>query len=108
MGEEEKYRTCLERLLKLEGMTVENRKELRRSRVRILVTYFAAVYLFWIGPILCYCLFFHAVDDNGVAVPGIEDAKNLYMSILPISSGILAYWFGTRSNATRAIDKGMN
>ena len=107
------YRTWYEKLLKLDGMPCNERKELRRSLVRVLVTYLAAAYLFIGGPIFCYFLFNHAVDANGMAVPGIEDAKNLYMSILPISSSILAYWFATRSSGaqrdgTLGKDKGVN
>ena len=86
----------MDRALSRDGVTVAERKELRRSRVRILVTYGAAVYLFVIGPVFCYWLFNHATDTQGNAVPGIDDAKDLYMAILPVSSGILAYWFAAR------------
>ena len=77
-------------------MTVKERKEVNRSRVRIWVTYLAAFYLFIGGPIFCYFLFNQSTNTEGNTLPGVNDAKDLFMTILPISSGILAYWFAAR------------
>ena len=94
-------RTRWDRIMGRDGMTVDQHRELRKSRVRIVVTYLAAVHLFVFGPIFSYWLFNHAVDGQGNAVPGIAEAKDLFMATFPISSGILAYWFATRGSTNR-------
>ena len=98
-------RNLLDRLLRNDGMTVSQRRDLRRSWVRVVVTYLAAAHLFVLGPIFCYWLFNHAVDAEGRPVPGIDAAKDLFMATFPISSGILAYWFATRGNTNQGPDK---
>ena len=59
----------------------------RRSKVRVLVTYFAAGFLFFGGA-----LFIGAM----VVIEEYDIAKELFTTILPISASIVAYWFGTR------------
>ncbi len=55
------------------------------------------MYLFIFGPVFCYWLFFRAAADaDGNTVSRVDDAKDLFLAILPISSGILAYWFAAR------------
>ncbi|MDE0342451.1 MAG: hypothetical protein OXK82_04655 [Deltaproteobacteria bacterium] len=51
-----------------EGYTANERKDLRRSGVRVLVTYAAALYLFVLGPIAAWLVFGAAtvsVDADG-------------------------------------------
>ena len=94
-------RTLWERIRGKDGMTVSQRRDLRKSRVRVVVTYLAAGHLFVFGPVFCYWLFNHAVDAQGQPVPGIDAAKDLFMATFPISSSILAYWFATRGKTNR-------
>ena len=86
-----------------EGYTAEERKDLRRSRVRVLVTYAAALYLFVLGPIAAWLVFSAGtvhVDANGdtmqILAPNIAAGKDLFLSILPIATGIVTYWFAAR------------
>ena len=74
------------------GYTADERKELRRNRVRVLVTYAAAVYLFVFGPAMVWVLFM----SPDVAKDNVIAAKDMFMGLLPIASGIVAYWFATR------------
>ena len=92
-------KTWLDRLCGREGLTVTERRDLRKSWVRVVVTYLAAAYVFIGTPILCYLLFNHATDTDGNAVPGIDEAKDLFLMVLPIASGILGYWFATRGGS---------
>ena len=64
-------------------------KELRKSRVRIIVTYLAAIFLFVGGPILI--AFFVWTQDR-------PNALTLFNTILPVSAAIISYWFAGRSN----------
>ena len=64
--------------------------------MRIRVTYAAAAYLFGFGPLFIYMLYAQDPVPDGQVVPGIDAAKNLFATILPISSGIIAYWFAAR------------
>ena len=66
----------------------EEKRENRRNWVRILVTYGAAIFLFLVGPLLI-----------GIALykQTYAEAKDLFLTILPVSSGIISYWFATRS-----------
>lgn len=100
--------TPLEKLLGNDGMTVAQRRELRKSRVRVVVTYAAAAHLFVFGPLFCYWLINHAVDAQGQPLPGITAAKDLFMATFPISSSILAYWFATRGKTTGGGEKEPN
>ena len=72
--------------------TVDEKKELRRNHVRVLVTYAAAVYLFLFGPAVVICLFKAPAENGG----NVAAAKDMFMSLLPIASSIVAYWFAAR------------
>ena len=67
-----------------------------RTRVRIWVTYAAAGYLFGFGPLFIILLYAQDPVPDSRIVPGVDAAKNLFATILPISSGIVAYWFAAR------------
>ena len=98
MGSTEVTRTLFERCCGLAGMTVGARKEVRRNGVRIVATHLAAIYLFLVGPLLVLLLFFFRVSAEEDFAPGIVAAKDLYLAILPVSAGIVAYWSGSRGN----------
>lgn len=68
---------------------LERTKELRKSRVRIIVTYSAAAFLFGGGAI--FIAFFVWTGDRGNAV-------TVFNTILPVSAAIISYWFAGRSN----------
>ena len=61
--------------------------ENKRSRVRIYVTYAATYFLFLGGATMIIALLIMGKPD---------EATNLFMSILPVASGIVAYWFAAR------------
>ncbi len=65
------------------------------SRVRVWVTYGAALYVFLFGAILCGLLLWLGSDATGMA-----EAKDLFLATLPIGSGILAYWFAARGRSS--------
>ena len=79
-----------------DGYTADERKELRRNLVRVMVTYAAAGYLFLFGPVMVWILYKSptSATDNFIA------AKDMYMALLPIASGIVAYWFATRQTGS--------
>ena len=64
----------------------------RRSNVRVRVTYAAAFFLFVMGPILIVLLLWY--DKPRLAI-------DLFLSILPISSAVVSYWFATRSTEAK-------
>ena len=66
-----------------------------KSRVRVWVTYGAALYVFLFGAILCGLLLWLGSDATGMA-----EAKDLFLATLPIGSGILAYWFAARGRSS--------
>ena len=68
-------------------------RELMRSSVRVIVTFLAAGYLFIGGGFFCYYIL---KSGDGNAPSNLNEAKNIFMAILPISSSILAYWFAAR------------
>ena len=57
-----------------------------RSRVRQWVTYAATLYVFGMGALLLYCA------DK----PYFKEAKDLYLTVLPIATGVITYWFASR------------
>ena len=70
-----------------DGKTLMNIDD-KKSRVRVWVTYWAAAFLFGIGPILIFIILF-VCDDK-------EKAIDLFQAILPVSAGIIAFWFAGR------------
>ena len=80
---ESTHRSLKERILDRDGMTATERKELRKSRVRIALTWMAGIYVFggpWVVILKCG-----------------TDAKDLFMSVLPVATGIVAFWFAERA-----------
>ena len=63
-------------------------REHRRSRVRVGITWFAAAFLFGGGAIM---VGWRLVYER------YEDAQDLFLTILPIASSIVAYGFATRA-----------
>ena len=69
----------------------ESKQESNRSRVRIWVTYIAAVYVFAGSSILICSLWIDQVDDKKLSI-----AKDIFFTVLPIATGIITYWFASR------------
>lgn len=64
------------------------KRESRRSQVRVWVTYGAAAFLFVGGPILIGILLCRSSYD---------EAKELFLTILPVSAAVISFWFAGRS-----------
>ena len=62
-----------------------------RSRVRIVVTYIAAAFVFLGGALMIALFAFKGGED------GVETAKDMFMTILPVGTAIVTYWFAGRS-----------
>ncbi len=77
----------------------EGRRETMRSKVRIRVTYVATLFLFLGGYLLVTYL----------ALTGSkQEAKDLFLAILPISAAVISFWFAKRDSqkTTRTNDGG--
>ena len=66
------------------------RQEIKKSNVRICVTYIASIFIFGIG--IGLILFFTLFEEEP------DEAMRVFNTILPIAAGIVTYWFATRSN----------
>ena len=67
---------------------IEAKRQLRRSHVRIVITYVAAGFLFLGGyGMVVYLLVCGKIDE----------AKSLFLSILPVSAAVISFWFGGRN-----------
>ena len=69
-----------------------------RSAVRILVTFGAAIYLFVIGPCLIWKIYNGVGGDTAT---NVSDAKDLFMTILPVASAVVSFWFAGRATAQK-------
>ena len=67
--------------------SAEEKQEIRKSQVRVLVTYAAACFLFLGGPLLIFILLFNDCRTEALAV---------FNALLPISAAIISYWFAGR------------
>lgn len=92
--------------------------EKSKSRVRVRVTYAATAFIFAIGGLLVLALLFEpylalvfnyvmghlprpadaSPSDMKVGGLNFTDAKDLFLAILPVASGIIAFWFGNRKS----------
>ena len=67
--------------------------ELRRSKVRVYVTYTAAGFIFIGGGAFIAVLMFLKDTDS---------AKDIFMAILPLATSVVTYWFATRQHMPEA------
>ena len=103
--------------LSKDGYTVEERRTLRKSWVRIVVTVVAALYLFWGGFKITTMLLdpslysITTTDDTGTIstmgtmLPNARAAVDMFMYLVPIASGILAFWFASRGTESTGTGK---
>lgn len=70
----------------------QTKKESRKSQVRVLVTYIATGFVF-LGSVLLitWCMF---QGDR-------DTAKDLFLAVLPVATGIVTYWFADRSRGKK-------
>ena len=71
-------------------MSEAEKRESRRSSVRIWVTYGAAAFLFGGGIALVAAFFF--MEDY-------DKATGVFMAVSPISTAVVTYWFANRANS---------
>ncbi len=87
-----------------ERKDLELEKEVRKSKVRVYVTYIATGYVFGVGTflgLLCVAsIWIPAIDDNALTV-----AKDFFLVVLPVATGIITYWFASRSAINKNTDK---
>ena len=70
-----------------ETQSKKKEREDRRSNVRVFVTYGAAIFLFLGGGCLVTILALEGMHDKAIS---------LFMTIVPVSSGVIAFWFAGR------------
>lgn len=63
----------------------------RKSAVRVLVTYIAAGFLFIVGAGFVAAL---------LARGQLDEAKNVFLAILPVSAAVITFWFAGRNSAS--------
>ena len=66
---------------------LEQRREDRKSRVRVYVTYGAAAFLFLGGTVFIIFL---------ISKEKLDEAISLFNALLPVSAAIISYWFAGR------------
>ena len=89
-----RFRTGWDNLLRKDGLSVNERNELRRSKVRAWATHLAGIYLFILIPVFALLIFFH--KQLCIDLEQIDTAKDLLLATMPVASAIIAYWFGSR------------
>lgn len=68
----------------------EEKRENRRSAVRVVVTYIATGFLFIVGA---------ALVGYFIATGKHDDGKDIFLAILPIASAVITYWFAARQSS---------
>ncbi len=68
-------------------MNETERQEIRKSKVRVYVTYMATSFLFGGGALFILFLIIWKKHDEAIS---------MFQTILPVSSAIISYWFATR------------
>lgn len=71
-------------------------RKIMKSRVRVYVTYAAGIFVFGGGLFLMAAAGFGWLSDKG-GNPAFTNAKDIFMMVLPIATGILTYWFAERA-----------
>ncbi len=65
-----------------------SKKEIRKSRVRVIVTYIAAIFLFGGGA--AFIIFLIRCGET-------DQALTLFNTLLPVAAAIISYWFAGRN-----------
>lgn len=74
--------------------------ETTKSLVRVGVTWIAALYVF-IGSGALIAFFLLSEESTKENFQGaFQEAKDLFMLVLPIATGIITYWFAERKKAS--------
>lgn len=79
--------------------TSEELLEQRRSRVRVIVTYAAAAYIFIGSGALIAALWIENLPADKLST-----AKDVFTMVMPVAAGIVAYWFASRKPAPTAFE----
>ena len=69
--------------------TEKEKREDRKSRVRVYVTYIAALFLFLGGAVFIAFL---------IWTGELDAALSLFQAVLPVSAAVISFWFAGRSN----------
>ncbi len=72
-------------------MTVEERRQDRRSKVRVIVTYWAALYIFGGAAALIALVLWGKLKEADFHI-----VREIFTLGLPIATGVITYWFATR------------
>ena len=72
-------------------ITAEETRQDRRSRVRVQVTYWAALYIFGGSVALIILALYGKLNADNFDV-----VREIFTMILPIATGVVTYWFATR------------
>ena len=73
------------------SLTPQEKQEISKSRVRVWVTYVATLFLFGVSTGL---IIWFMSGSN----PDTDKAMTVFNTILPVATGVVTYWFATRSN----------
>ena len=78
--------------------SVEDKIKLRRSKVRVVVTYGAAAFLFGGGALFIGYLALYPAEKEAVT---LTLAKEIFFVLVPVATSIVTFWFaGRRSEDT--------
>lgn len=66
----------------------ERELDLRRAKVRVVITYIAAAFLFGGGAVFISFLIWTGQK---------EDALHLFSALLPVAAAVISFWFAGRS-----------
>ncbi|MCY3827150.1 MAG: hypothetical protein OXG10_07235 [Candidatus Dadabacteria bacterium] len=64
-------------------------QEIKKSQVRVRVTYWSAAFLFAGGYVLTGALFWKGK---------YTEAKDMFLAILPVSAAVISFWFAGRKS----------
>ena len=70
---------------------IKEKRENRKSLVRIVVTYAAALYVF--GGSAAWII---ALWIDGISPDKLAAAKDIFIMVLPVATGVITYWFASR------------
>ena len=73
------------------NLTPQEQQAISKSKVRVCVTYVATLFVFGVSTVLIFWFMLGKED-------GADKALTVFNTILPVATGIVTYWFATRSN----------
>ena len=82
-------------------MNEEEKRRTSRTRVRVLSTYTALIWIFAVSTAMIFGFAFWEIPENM-----LDHMRDVFFTVLPVATGIVTYWFASRGRSRDDVPNG--